>query len=141
MSSAIRWFLVLNLAIFLATPPQMATAAPPPQKTSAQDLHRFALEQEIQGNAALRQKFLRLAVEKDEDYAPARWQLGQLQYTGEWRNYQEIPGEEAKRPEVQEYRKLRQQLSATAQGHLELANWCRGHNLPRQERAHLTAAL
>jgi len=142
--SALRSSLLSCLAVLLIVSPRSGQAAPPPKKSSAQDRVHLALKQEVQGNAALRQALLKQALKKDADYAPARWHLGQLEYDGQWRNYQAIPGLEAKRPEVREYRKFRQQFPQNpknAADHRELADWCRDHDLPLREKAHLIAAL
>ena len=45
------------------------------------------------------------------------------------------------RPELAEYEKVRRQYPDTVQGQLQLAAWCRDHNLPAQHKTHLERVI
>ena len=45
------------------------------------------------------------------------------------------------RPELAEYEKVRRQHPDTVQGQLQMADWCRDHNLPAQRKTHLERVL
>ena len=45
------------------------------------------------------------------------------------------------RPELAEYEKVRRQYPDTVQGQLQLADWCREHNLEAQRKTHLERVL
>ncbi len=141
MSIAFRFFLLPVSGVALILGPSAGDAAPPVKADFAQTLVRRALEHEIDGNLAKRQELLNWALKKDQEAAPTHWFLGELKYQDQWRDYRQIPPQEAKRPEVQEYRKLRKPKPQTAGEHLKLADWCRDHDLPLREQAHLIAAL
>ena len=44
-------------------------------------------------------------------------------------------------PELAEYQKVRRKYPDTVQGQLQMAEWCRDHNLPAQRKAHLERVL
>jgi hypothetical protein len=136
-----RLYPLLGLCVCLSIYVLDADSAPPANHTTAESLVQEALEREIQGDAGQRKVLLEAALKKDAEHAPARWLLGQLKYEDQWRDYREIPQLEAKRKEVQEYRKLRKQPPKSAEEHLKLADWCNINGLPLRERAHLVAAL
>ena len=141
MSAALRFSLLSCLGVVLVLELSPGYSAPPSKTEFVQTLVRRALEHEVEGNLAKRQDLLEWALKKDKEHATAHWLLGQLKYQDQWQDYRQVPPQEAKRPEVQEYRKLRQPQPKTAADHLKLADWCREHNLPLREQAHLIAAL
>lgn len=135
---SIGWGLVFGWVI---CPLLGVASAATPETSPAQSLVKQALEKEIQGDAFGRRKALLHAIFQDADFAPARWQNGQLEYEGNWLDYQKIAQAEATRPEVQEYLKIRGNYAMRANEQLKLANWCRDRKLSAQEHAHLIAAL
>ena len=107
MTAAFRFFLLPVLGVLLVFEPSAGYPAPPLKTDFVQTLIRRALEYEIEGNLAKRQELLKWALKKDQEAAAAHWPLGELKYQDQWQDYRQIPPQEAKRPEVQEYWKLR----------------------------------
>ena len=141
MTTTFRFLLLSCLGVGLISEPSAGNAAPPIKAEVVQTLIRRALEHEIDGHLAKRQDLLKQALKKDQESATAHWLLGELKYQDQWQDYRNISQQEAQRPEVAEYRKLSKAQPKTAADHLKLADWCRDHNLPLREQAHLIAAL
>ena len=105
-----------------------------------EQLVRAALRQEIEGNPSERQALLQTALELDSNYAPARWHLGQVEYTGQWFSPSEISAKIAQDPRYLKYREARPRYADHAKDHFEFARWCQAHDLPLEQRAHLLTA-
>ncbi len=101
---------------------------------------RKALEAEAAGNPDQRAELLARAIEADPAYAPAHWQLGQLQADGKWLPIDDAAEQAAASGKLDEYRKLRDQARDTFQDHLKLAKWCASQGLNAAEQAHLSLA-
>lgn len=96
------------------------------------------VEQALQGelNGADRAKLLEGAVELNPDFAPARWQLGQVKVAGAWLTADEVPAHAASDANYAAYLKKRDALVDTAEQHRELARWCSGRRLSAEEKLH-----
>lgn len=125
---------LLSSAIPIAAEPDSADA-------EAGKLVQQALQQEIDGTSLGREDLLAKALQSDPEYAPARWHSGFVRRASEWVRFRDVPKIEDSREDVDEYRRLRDSSTDSFQEQVELANWCRRHELFDRERAHLTAAL
>jgi hypothetical protein len=72
------------------------------------------------------------------DSAAARWQAGYVRDGKSWRSFDDPPSDADR---LAQYRLRREGAPQTFAGQVELANWCKKHDLADQERAHLTAAM
>ncbi len=107
----------------------------------AQQLVEKALSREIKGLGSERDKLLRQALQVSPTYAPAKWHQGMVQVKGRWMKAEAVPGQLGGSRWLAAYQNARKEAPNTAAGQLALANWCRDHKLPDQERAHLTQIL
>src|SRR5262245_23429928 len=55
-----------------------------------QTLVQAALDAELAGDAVKRAALLDQAIAADPDFAPARWQSGQVKFDGSWRRVDEV---------------------------------------------------
>lgn len=84
---------------------------------------------------------LSAALEKHAESPELRWQAGYVRNGKSWQPVEAAGQSSAAEPRLQEYRERRASTPQTAQGQLELADWCRKEKLYDQERAHLQAVL
>lgn len=113
----------------------------PAPGSDAGELVQAALQSEIDGAPDERRLLLEQALAADPEFAPARWHSGQVENDGSWERFVHEADEDDSTSTLAEYRRLRSGSKNSYEGHLNLANWCRRHDLSAQERAHLTAAL
>jgi hypothetical protein len=109
--------------------------------SEAAGLVQAALDAELAGDMSRRGELLAMAVAADPDYAPARWHSGLVNFGGKWRTaemVQELVTHDAR---WDEYRELRDSRGAAAADHLELAQWCREHELENEARFHWANVL
>jgi hypothetical protein len=144
--------LALSVAACLSVPtgvdaPLSRAAAPSTSSTSsaasprAAKLVEQALAAGVAGNVADRGKLLNQAASADADYAPARWQQGQLKFDGEWRTPAQVAQDVADDPRWQQYEALRAEAGETPADHLNLAQWCMRNELTAEERYHWANVL
>jgi hypothetical protein len=100
-----------------------------------------ALDAEQAGDASQRSALLAQAVAADPDFAPARWQSGQLMFDGAWRTPEEIERLVQNHHRWADYRSRREVVEGTPQDHLELARFCRDNGLDREARYHWANVL
>ena len=100
-----------------------------------------ALRAGVQGNWDEREAGLERALELSPDEKLARWHKGYLRYGKAWVHYDKIDDLLPIRQILTVYEAQREHAEDDVASHLELANWCRQHRLPKQERAHLSRAL
>ena len=122
-----------------ATPAAASTSAAAPAR--AAKLVEQALAASVAGNAAERGKLLSQASSADADFAPARWQQGQLKFDGEWRTPSQVAQHVADDPRWKEYEALRAEAGETPADHLSLAQWCMRNELTAEERYHWANVL
>lgn len=128
------------VAVCLTIAPAPAASKAERQK-EAEQLVQEALQHEIYGLTAERDRLLERACEQAPDYAPARWHQGFVRFKNQWLRAAELPQflEDDKR--FAQYEKIRATTPDSLAGHLELAQWCSKRGLQEQERAHLTQVL
>ena len=111
------------------------------KRIASEQLVREALHHELYGRSDERADLLARSIELTPDYAPARWQSGQVLYRNEWIDAADL----IQLPEIQArlemYERERDNTPKTVFGLIELANWCRDNNFTLQERAHLAQLL
>ena len=111
------------------------------QRRQAELLTKEALHREAYAQQEKRDELLQKASEHDPDYAPAKWHQGFVRYLNRWVDAESLPLLTKDNSRLARYEHIRQRTPDTQEGHLELANWCRQHNLQDQERAHLSRVL
>ncbi|HEX3727393.1 MAG TPA: hypothetical protein VHV08_14165, partial [Pirellulales bacterium] len=99
-------------------------------------LVKTALVSEVNGEPAERSALLQKALDRDPDFAPARWQSGFVHWDGQWLRPSEVPARVRGNDQLAAYRKLRDAMVDTADNQRELARWCRKNKLPDEERIH-----
>lgn len=112
-----------------------ATRRPDPAAASVES----ALRAEVTGQTDRREQLARTLRERP-DSAAAHWQAGYLRDAQGWRSFDEVSQASAESESVKAYLARRQQAPKTAEGQLDLANWCRKQGFFDQERAHLYVA-
>lgn len=108
---------------------------------SSGHLVQQALQSETLGESQSRDQLLKSAAQSNDKARSPRWQLGQVQWNGQWMQYKDLPIALGKEKDVTQYRAMRKVYPMTYAGQLQLANWCQKHGLPLRERVHLIAAL
>lgn len=109
--------------------------------TDSSALVQEALRAEMQASPSQRAELLEQAVASDPDATSAHWHLGQVERDGRWTTFVDANTSIDPGSDVRQYWSMRSQFGDNFKDQLELANWCRGHDLPKQERVHLIAAL
>lgn len=86
MSKANRLCLsaALTLLLGISNHALAAEAKLPAKPNDAQALVTQALQAELDGRMAEREDLLQQAIKLDPNFAPARWQLGQVRVDGNW---------------------------------------------------------
>lgn len=102
----------------------------------AQKYVRSALKYEAEGENDYRNIFLREARKAAPDFAPANWQSGRLEYDGLWRTVSEAQSRARQDDRLFFYIRKRDRCPDTAEGHGDLARWCRSQQLPDRARLH-----
>jgi hypothetical protein len=141
-ASLVRAFLFAALMSGMARTALAAEAAAPSlAELEAPQLVQAALDAAATGDAARRSALLEKALAVDPNCGPARWQSGQLQFQGKWRTADEVADLVAHNASWKQYCELRQELGESPAAHLQLAEWCRDHRLPDEERYHWANVL
>lgn len=133
--------LVLSVACGVAALQRIASGQETTDDEEAARLVNEALEREAQGDSAGRQKLLDEAIRRFPEFAPARWQSGQIKEDGAWRDIEAVRRAAAERPTLLEYYKRREEAGSTVAAQLRLARWCERNGLDAQRRAHLSTIL
>ncbi len=108
---------------------------------AAAALVQAGLRAEAAGNDAERDDAIDRALAAAPDFAPARWQKGQVRFEGKWVPFEQAQQLAAQNPRFAEYRKLRAELGGTLQGQAALAHWCARHKLSDEEQIHWRTVL
>jgi len=118
---------------------QPVIAKDPPSTSAeteaAQALVRAALEAEINDDAALRDSFLKRALDKAPDFAPARWHSGYVREGNEWLRYDEVWQRATSNKRLKLYQQMRNRANSS-DDHLTLARWCRRTGLGERAQLH-----
>src|SRR5262245_43427100 len=109
--------------------------------SQAASLVQGALDAELKGDAVKRSALLAEAIEADPDFAPARWQSGQVQFDGAWRDLDQVQNLVAHDERWKAYRELRASLGESPEDHLQLAEFCSKNKLASEARFHWTIVL
>jgi hypothetical protein len=125
----------------------VAGAQDSPDKTlSDKQLARQAVEKALlleQQGASNTQRAAALddALALEKNYAPARWQRGEVFENGKWLTIDEAAKKHASHPYLKGYEKKRRESRDTEEGNWEVAVWCEQHSMWRQKYAHLCRVL
>jgi hypothetical protein len=125
------------------TPPERRHQHPNPKAANeaAAGLVQAGLNAEAAGDQAARDQALDKALAAAPDFAPARWQKGQVRFEGKWTPFDAAQQAAARNPLFAEYRKLRDEVGGTIQGQTTLAHWCAKHKLTDEEQVHWRTIL
>lgn len=131
------------IAASLACAPCVLRADAPglPVGADAEKLVEEALRAELDGNVAQRRVLLNMAVDAAPDYAPARWQSGQVRAGDEWLPIEKAQAAAAGNPQRAQYNTLRAAADESLAAQLALARWCRKNSLPDEARFHWRSVL
>jgi hypothetical protein len=99
-----------------------------------------ALRTEFETDAADREALLESVLERDPDFAPARWARGEVRFKDRWVRYEDFVAEQ-KSPAWNAYREFRKPSDLTAASQMRVADFCRKNKLPEQERGHLRGVV
>lgn len=133
--------LLLIAAASVAAGGARAAKVDPTAESRAQRLTNQAVEAGLNGELDRRQRLLELAIQTAPEFAPARWEAGQIHADQRWLDIEEAQELAANDPRVAEYRALQAAAPDTARAHLELARWCRRERLPDEARYHWLSVL
>lgn len=143
--SAAAWSTTISGGNFIANTAGAAEAETAPNHTDypshAPQLVEQALAAGVTGNVDERTSLLKRASAADGDFAPARWQQGQVKFDGQWRTPAEVAEHVAADDRWKEYESLRAEAGETPEGHQELAKYCLRHQLTAEERYHWANVL
>lgn len=130
--------LLLGLCLSLSA----AHGAKPGGTSAADDQSEVArvLQNEI-GGPSDRRAALGKLLQLPSVSEAVQWQAGFVRDGEEWRSFDASATSLRAQERLEEYRARREAAPATREGQLQLADWCRAHALPDQERAHLNAVL
>jgi hypothetical protein len=134
-------FAVLGVLSICIVSAQASAATKADKQKEAEQLVQEALQNEIYGLTAERDRLLEKASEQAPDYAPARWHQGYVKFKNKWLRAVELPQFLQDDKRFAQYEKIREGHGDDLAGHLELANWCSKRALNEQERAHLSQVL
>lgn len=133
------------LAISSAAGPDQPAANQPthnqPEQSKAEQLVQQAVDAGLQGDLQNRTALLEDAIKIAPNYAPARWEAGQISIDGAWLPLSEAQAQAAKDPRLEQYHSARQAAANNPIGHLQLARWCRKNRLADEARYHWLAVL
>ncbi len=135
--------MLLGLVTIALVPCGLLSAATKTSENSSTPagLVQAALESGLDGPSDTRKSLLDEALKRDPNFAPARWQSGFVRWDNEWLKVDEVAKRAASDPQLSAYRKQRDALIDTADGHRALAKWCRKNKLAAEERIHWAKVL
>lgn len=112
-----------------------------PPASIAEQLTRRAVDAGLQGDLQGRTDLLARAMRVDPDFAPARWEAGQIAIDGNWLPIEKAQARAAADPRLEQYQAACDASPDTATGHLKLAQWCRRNRLADEARYHWLRVL
>jgi hypothetical protein len=127
---------LFSLVGFLLTERLGAEVKLPPATATPAELVKAALQTELDGPSTLRTTLLSDALERDPNFAPARWQSGFIRIDGDWVKIDDVPQRAGADKKLTSYRKLRDAMVDMADNHRALARWCHKNQLLDEERVH-----
>jgi pretoxin HINT domain-containing protein len=105
-------------------------------ESEAAALVRQALDNELAGDGAARERLLREATVVAPDYAPARWHLGAVRVGKEWRPIAAALARHVENELDVQYAARRSDAAGSAAEELNLAQWCLKQDMPDRARLH-----
>lgn len=129
----------LVAATIVARPISLGAAEDVYAKPAA--LVQAALKTELAGPSDQRAALLKQALDRDPNFAPARWQSGFIRFDNEWLKVDDVSRRARDDQNLATYRKKRDAMVDTADNHRELAAWCHKHKLPDEARIHWAKVL
>ena len=100
-----------------------------------------ALRTEINADLDERARLLDEALKVDPKSPEAHWARGEVLVRGHWVSLESAAAEANDQISLEKYREQRSQADGTIQGQVRMAEFCRNHRLPAQERAHWLAVV
>ena len=137
VACVVAWCISSGLSISAVA----AEAALSSVDNSPTGLVRAALESELTGPSDVRARLLNKALERDPNFAPARWQAGFVRWDDQWLRPEEVAKHVAGDPRLAQYRQRRDAMVDTADDHRELARWCHKQRLLDEEKVHWAKVL
>ena len=107
----------------------------------ASDIVQSALRTEINADLDERARLLDEALTVDPKLPEAHWARGEVLLRGNWVSLESAAAEANDQTSLEKYREQRSQADGTIQGQVRMAEFCRNHRLPAQERAHWLAVV
>ena len=107
----------------------------------ASSIVQSALRSEITADLDERARLLDEALRLDPKSSEAHWARGEVLVHGQWRSLESAAAEANDRDSLEKYREQRDHEDNTIQGQVRMADYCRNHRLPAQERAHWMAVV
>jgi hypothetical protein len=125
------------LAATAAVDSKDSSAGAPPAAQCVQG----AIAAEVRADRAERDRLVAQAMQVAPDFAPARWQAGQIRYDNQWLTVDAAVEKGAQDELLQQYHKLRSVYGTSPEGQLTLARWCQKHHLMAETKAHALRLL
>ena len=134
-------FVTLIWAVAACGPQALAATgtdskASPSTAPSAAQSVQGAIAAEARADRAERSRLVEQALRTAPDFAPARWQAGQVRYDNQWMTVDAAIEKGAQDELLLQYQKLRSLYGNSPQGQLTLARWCQKHHLTDETVAH-----
>lgn len=140
-------FVILISAVLSCGTQARAAAAAVDSKTSsstpptAAQCVQGAIAAEARADRTERDRQVELALRASPDFAPARWQAGQIRRDNQWLTVDAAVEKGAQDELLQQYQKLRSVYGTSPEGQLTLARWCQKHHLMPEMVAHALRLL
>lgn len=131
---------LLAFATLMALTHPFVEAAAPRDTKNGETRVRQVLELETHSERVSvdRRQELQADLKQDSATSSTRWQAGYVRIGESWRPAEESVATSAL---MDEYQAQRVSAPKSAEGQMQLANWCRAQKLPEQERAHLAQVM
>ncbi|HEX4145929.1 MAG TPA: polymorphic toxin-type HINT domain-containing protein [Pirellulales bacterium] len=155
--------LILTIAaggrqMLAALPTEDSVAAPAVEAPTPAECVQSAIAAESRADRDQRDRLIEQALRADANFAPARWQAGQVRYDDRWLSIDEALAKAEQDELLAQYRKIRAKHRSVPDApqpsaaktpkdgddpvrELMLARWCQKHHLADETRAHATQLL
>lgn len=138
LTLGLQRFFSCILLVLAASSPLPAEEIAKSENGNAAETVREALQREVYGLGADRDRLLAAAIAADPENAAARWLAGFVRSSdGRWVKAGQQKLDFERQALLATYQELRLLRRDTADEQLALADWCGKNRLPDQERAHL----
>ena len=125
----------------LAETAAVAEKAPSSASPPAAQCVQGAIAAEVRADRTDRDRLLEQALLTAPNFAPARWQAGQVRDGDRWLTVDAAVEKGAQDELLQQYHKLRSLYINSPEGQLTLARWCQKHHLEAETKAHAARLL